>query len=81
MRKPVILLLFLIISISPKVFAQVADSTNFSIYHSSPRKYVIADVQVSGIKYLYKTVLIQLSGLVVGQEVEILGETINLTIK
>ena len=81
MRKPVILFLFLLVSVMPQAFSQVADSTNFSIYYSSPRKYTIADVQVSGIRYLDKTVLVQLSGLIVGDEVEIPGEAITTAIK
>jgi len=58
-----------------------ADSTNFSIYYSSARKYTIADVQVSGIRYLDKTVLIQLSGLTVGEEIMVPGDEITSAIK
>ncbi|MDX1286352.1 MAG: POTRA domain-containing protein, partial [Draconibacterium sp.] len=39
------------------------------------------DVQISGIRYLDKNVLIQLSGLKVGEEVEIPGEVITTAIK
>ena len=63
------------------MYAQVADSTNFSIYYSSPSKYTIADIQITGIRYLDKTVLVQLSGLSVGQEIDIPGETITTAIK
>ncbi len=81
MRKSLIFFLFLLVTVMPGAFAQVQDSTNFSIYYSSPRKYIIADVKISGIKYLDKTVLIQLSGLSVGQEVEIPGEAVTNAIK
>ncbi len=81
MRKPIVLVLLFILFVLPNVYAQVADSTNFSIYYSSPRKYTIAEVKVSGIRYLDKTVLIQLSGLSVGDEVEIPGEKITSAIK
>ena len=81
MRKPVIFLLFLLVSFMPKAFAQVQDSTNFSIYYSSPRKYIIADVRITGIKYLDKTVLVQLSGLNVGDEIEVPGEAVTNAIK
>ena len=81
MRKTLIFLLFLLVSFMPKAFAQVQDSTNFSIYYSSPRKYIIADLNISGIKYLDKTVLVQLSGLKVGDEVEVPGEAITNAIK
>jgi outer membrane protein insertion porin family len=65
----------------PRAFSQENDSTNFSIYYSSPAKYTIADVQVSGIKYLDKSVLVQLSGLTVGREVEVPGEAVTNAIK
>ncbi len=82
MRKPILLVLLLILFVLPNVIkAQVADSTNFSIYYSSPKKYAIADIQISGIRYLDKTVLVQLSGLSVGDEIEIPGEKITTAIK
>ena len=81
MRKPVVLVLLLILFVLPNAYAQVADSTNFSIYYSSPKKYTIADIKISGIRYLDKTVLVQLSGLSVGDEVEIPGEKITTAIK
>jgi len=81
MRKSILFVLFFIIAMVPGVFSQVQDSTNFSIYYSSPKKYTIADVQVSGIKYLDKTVLIQLSGLKVGDEIEVPGEMVTTAIK
>lgn len=81
MQKSIIFLLFFIVVIVPGAFSQVADSTNFSIYYSSPKKYVIADVQISGIKYLDKSVLIQLSGLKVGDEIVVPSETVTTAIK
>jgi outer membrane protein insertion porin family len=65
----------------PRALSQENDSTNFSIYYSSPAKYTIADVQISGIKYLDKSVLIQLSGLQVGAEIEVPGEAVTNAIK
>ncbi len=81
MRKYITLLLFLIVTIVPGAYAQISDSTNFSIYYSSPRKYEIADIKVSGIKYLDKAILIQLSGLKVGQEIDVPGEEVTMAIK
>ncbi len=80
MRKTTILLFFLIGIISGAV-AQVADSTNFSIYYDSPKKYIIADVKITGIKYLDKEVLVQLSGLKIGDEITVPGEEITSAIK
>ncbi len=81
MQKYITLLLFLIVTIVPGAFSQVSDSTNFSIYYSSPRKYEIAGIKVSGIKYLDKTVLVQLSGLKVGDEIDVPGDKITTAIK
>jgi TonB-dependent SusC/RagA subfamily outer membrane receptor len=48
---------------------------------TSPGKYTIADIEVSGIRYLDETVLIQLSGLKVGETIEVPGEDITNAIK
>jgi len=63
------------------ITGQITDEEYFSIYYSSPKKYTIADIQISGIRYLDQTVLIQLSGLSVGQIIEVPGETITRAIK
>jgi outer membrane protein insertion porin family len=81
MRKQIIFLLFFLVVLAPGAFAQIDEGSNFSIYYSSPRTYTIADIQISGIEYLDKTVLIQLSGLAVGQEIEVPGEAITNAIK
>lgn len=65
----------------PAIRGQVADSSFFSVYYSSPKKLTIADIQISGIRYLDRDVLVQLSGLKVGQEVDIPGEQITTAIK
>uniref|UniRef100_UPI0035665745 hypothetical protein n=1 Tax=Mangrovibacterium sp. TaxID=1961364 RepID=UPI0035665745 len=66
MRKLKILFVFFIMSLA--AFAQ-EEGTNFSIYYSSPKKYTIAGIDVVGIRYLDTDVLIQISGLSVGQEI------------
>ncbi|HSO85103.1 MAG TPA: outer membrane protein assembly factor BamA [Draconibacterium sp.] len=81
MQKSIILLLLFLAVWFPRAFSQENDSTNFSIYYSSPAKYTIADVQVSGIKYLDKSVLVQLSGLQVGLEIDVPGEAVTNAIK
>jgi outer membrane protein insertion porin family len=80
-RKHIIFLLFFIVIFLQGAFAQIEEGTNFSIYYSSPRKYTIADIQISGIRYLDKSVLVQLSGLKTGQEIEVPGEAITNAIK
>ncbi|MGQ8335057.1 BamA/OMP85 family outer membrane protein [Sunxiuqinia sp. A32] len=74
-------LFFILILVSVGAFAQVADSTNFSIYYSSPKKYEIAGIKVVGIRYLDTDVLIQISGLSVGDEVSVPGDEISGAIK
>jgi len=81
MQKTIVLFFIFLAVWFPRAFSQENDSTNFSIYYSSPAKYTIADVQVSGIKYLDKSVLIQLSGLHVGLEVEVPGDAVTNAIK
>ncbi len=68
--------------ISFKAFSQEpADSTYFSIYYSSPKEYVIAGLDVQGIKYLDTQVLLQISGLNVGDKIMVPGEAITNSIK
>ncbi len=80
MRKLKFLLLILLLS-GVGAFAQVADSTNFSIYYSSPKKYVIGGIDIIGIRYLDTEVLIQISGLAVGDEITVPGEEITTAVK
>lgn len=68
--------------ISFKAFSQApADSTYFTIDYSSPKEYVIAGISVEGIKYLDTQVLLQISGLSVGDKITVPGEAITNSIK
>ncbi len=60
---------------------QEADSTLFSVYYASPKKLTIAGIDIAGIRYLDRDVLVQLSGLKIGQEVSIPGEEVTTAIK
>jgi outer membrane protein insertion porin family len=72
----------LVIFGSLNLFSQVvADSTNFSIYYDSAKKYTLAGLQVSGIRFLDTEVLKNLSGLTVGDEVSIPGDQITSALK
>ena len=81
MRKIKLLIVLLLIGV--KVFSQEADrdSTNFSIYYSSPKEYVIAGLDVQGIRYLDTQVLLQISGLSVGDKITVPGDAITNSIK
>lgn len=67
--------------ISVKVFSQEADSTNFSIDYSSPKEYTIAGLEVQGIRYLDTQVLLQISGLSIGDRIIVPGDAITNSIK
>jgi len=81
MRK--IKLFFILLLISLKVLSQEADrdSINFSIYYSSPKEYVIAGIDVQGIRYLDTQVLLQISGLSIGDKIVVPGDAITNSIK
>ena len=81
MRK--IKLFIVLLFISVKLIAQEAenDSINFSIYYSSPKEYTIAGLDVQGIRYLDTQVLLQISGLSVGDRITVPGDEITHSIK
>ena len=76
-------LFVILLLISAKVFSQEAksDSTNFYIDYSSPKEYVIAGLEVDGIRYLDTQVLLQISGLNVGDKIMVPGEAFANAIK
>ncbi len=49
--------------------------------YSSPKEYVIDSISVSGIKYLDKNILIQMSGLKKGDKILIPGEQITMAVE
>ena len=79
MRRLKLFLILLLISV--KVFSQEADSTNFSIDYLTPKEYIIAKLDVQGIKYLDTQVLLQISGLSVGDKIMVPGDAITNSIK
>ena len=76
-------LFIILLLISAKVFSQEAesDSTNFSIYYSSPKEYVITGLDVQGIRYLDTQVLLQISGLAIGDKITVPGDAVTNAIK
>ncbi len=71
---PVIILSFLSIQI-------VAQEINYSSLpianYENPEEYIIKEISVAGIKYLDKNILVNLSGLNVGQEITVPGDDIT----
>ena len=74
-------LFFLLVGTIISARAQEVDSTNFSIYYDSKVNYTIADIQITGIQYLDKQILLQISGLKIGEEVQVPGDKITNAIK
>ena len=59
-----------------------AQKSTFEIVdYSNPKKYVIADIQIEGIKYLDASIIIGITGLAVGDEIEIPGSKISNAIE
>lgn len=70
----------LLLSFSAK--AQETDTIyNPTIYYSSPQKFELGGVTVTGVKHLESNVLVQISGLRVGSEIEVPGEKITKAIQ
>lgn len=84
-----IVLFFIFVGAGCGVYAQETDTTKVEVsadvpvisYSSSPKKYGIADIKVTGIKNYDDFVLIGFSGLSVGDEVTIPGEEITTAVK
>ena len=72
------LLSILISILSMPVVAQITTGEEVpDINYSLPRKYTIGGITVTGVQYLNSSVLISLSGLQVGNKIEIPGERIR----
>ena len=62
-------------------WAQLPDSTNFSIYYSSPKQYTVGGIEITGIKYLDKEMLKDYAGIQVGDPITVPGDKITDIIK
>lgn len=65
-------------------FGQANPSTQqsgLSINYSSPKEYVIADIEVRGVQFLDNNALISISGLRVGDKIKVPGDEITTAIK
>ena len=77
-----VLFLFLAIFFGGQLYAQtVADSTNFSVFYDSPKKYTLAGLEISGIRFLDTEVLKGISGLSIGDEVTIPGDQVTSALR
>lgn len=77
-----LIFIFLAIFGTSNVFSQVvSDSTNFSINYDNPKIYVLAGLEVTGIRYLDTEVLKNLAGLNIGEEITIPGDQITTALR
>ena len=51
------------------------------VNYSTPKEYTIGGITVSGIKFLNKQAIVQISGLKVGQSIKIPGDQISRSIE
>jgi outer membrane protein insertion porin family len=73
---------FLLLFIANNLQAQLISSGNLSsINYAQPKEYVIGGMTVTGVKYLDQDVLINISGLKVGETIKVPGETITKAIE
>lgn len=73
-----IMVIFMLGIFSHNAFAQLETDEDLSVIdYSTPKKYEIAGITVSGVEYLDQNVLIMLSGLKIGSRVDIPGEEIT----
>ncbi len=80
MIKKIFILIF-ILSITLTNYAQNFVGSYSDIDYSNPKEYEIGGITISGVKFLDETVLIELSGLQVGDKIMIPGDKISDAIK
>ncbi|MEA3503655.1 MAG: POTRA domain-containing protein [Bacteroidota bacterium] len=77
-----LVLVALISGVSKNAAAQITIGDNLEeVDYAEPKTYTIGGITVSGIQFLDKNVLVMLSGLTVGEEIDIPGEKVSTAIK
>ena len=76
MMNKIIVAVLLLLSVV-EAFAQPADNSNIKIDYAAPRQYEIAEITVSGVKYLNQATLVSMSGRRVGQNIDVPGDDIT----
>ena len=78
----IFILIFLFLAINSDVIAQIQIGNDMSdIDYSLPQEYEIAGITVSGVKYLDPQVLVMISGLQVGETIDVPGDKITNAIR
>ena len=78
MTKRILLFSLILFSFLPNIKAQEGKP---EIYYSAPKKYIIGNIAVSGIRHYEESLLIAYSGLSVGSEITVPGDAISSAIK
>jgi outer membrane protein insertion porin family len=75
------LIVFFLFSLTLQLSAQSRDSIVVGYFdYEKPRDFTIVDITVSGVKFLQTTYLVNISGLVIGEQITIPGEKITAAI-
>ena len=74
-------LLILLILVTGPLFSQINLGEDLEIDYANPKSYEIAGITVFGVKYLDNNALILLSGLSIGDRIEIPGKEITKAIQ
>jgi len=70
------LLLLLLFTLNKVAFAQLPEFD-----YSNPKQFTIAEVNITGVKYLNNNIILKLTGLEVGQKINVPGEEITQALK
>ena len=81
MKIKFLFLLFIAFVLFTGTYAQVLTGDEINIDYNSPKDYTIGGITVSGVVYLDNNVLIMLSGLTVGDKIQIPGNKITESVK
>lgn len=79
MRNRLFAIFILFIGLSAPTLAQ--DNELVRVSYANPKEYTIADISVSGVKYLDKETIISLSGLKKGDKISIPGDELTTALK
>jgi len=72
------ILLLLFVFLTNTIFSQIAINSSLSdLDYNNPKEYEIGGITISGVKFLDHNVLVDLSGLKVGEKITIPGEKIS----
>ena len=84
MRKLIFAIVFLIVASNQNAWSQITvggDDEEFALDYNKPKQYEIGGISVSGIKFLDNYALIKLTGLEIGDKIQIPGDKISGAIK